>query len=76
MSDLCRLCWGSGWLFCRQDDKNRWFSCPQCNGVGTLRCHSPAKVKMHWKKGKKLAQINEALDKAWFFPDEKNPNFL
>ena len=76
MGDMCRLCWGQQFFFVRQDDKNRWWSCSHCNGVGTVRCHALANIKMHWRKNNVLAKLNQRLDKEWIFPDANDPKFL
>ena len=76
MSDICHLCWGQQFFFVRQDNKNHWHSCPHCNGVGTVRCHAPPTIKIHWRKNKKAAKANEAFDKEWNFPAKNNPKFL
>ena len=45
--DICNLCGGSGSFFVRQDGRNRWYSCPHCNGVGTLRCYASPTIHIH-----------------------------
>ena len=47
--DICNLCGGAGYFFVHQDERPRWYSCPHCNGVGTLRCYAPPTIKIHAK---------------------------
>lgn len=69
MRDICGICHGSGSLFCMRDGKARWFSCPQCNGVGTVRCYAAYTMKTRVTKNRPLAKLNQAIDAGKF------PNF-
>lgn len=65
---ICRICNGSGFFFAIQPNnvtKLRqpiWFSCPSCNGLGTLNVIADAKIRMKNKLGKKLVKINKEID--------------
>lgn len=60
MSDICGICKGGQYLFGVQDNKYRWFSCPSCNGVGTIHCYAPNAIKIHGP-GKVIAKLNKRL---------------
>jgi hypothetical protein len=73
MSDICGLCHGQQFLFFRQDDKNCWRSCPNCNGVGTVRCHAAPTIRLHRRKtkdAKKMARIDREMQR--FFQPKKD----
>lgn len=61
MTDICRLCQGGQFFFMMQDRKVKWFSCPSCSGVGTIRCHTSSKIRLHSVK-KIIAKVNKRLD--------------
>lgn len=61
MADICRLCQGGQFLFIMQERKAKWFSCPNCNGVGTIRCYAPVKIRRHPVK-KIIDKVNKRLD--------------
>lgn len=58
----CSLCRGSGFLFAIVQKRNRWWSCPCCNGVGALECFAPPTIKASGRITKSLAKLNRALD--------------
>lgn len=65
---MCRLCWGSGNFVCRTENlttketRLKWFSCPNCNGVGTTKVHSLPTIRMKNKLGKNIIKLNRRLD--------------
>jgi hypothetical protein len=47
-SGLCKLCGGFKNLFCIQNGRMRWFTCPSCSGAGTVnQARGPAEIRTH-----------------------------
>ena len=44
---LCRLCGGSGHLFCYQNGKREFWDCPACGGIGARALFSRPEVHSH-----------------------------
>lgn len=44
---LCRLCSGSGHLFCYQDGQREFWPCPACGGVGARAVFSRPEIRSH-----------------------------
>lgn len=85
MSDLCPACQGGQHFFVsRPWLKQRWWSCPCCSGVGTLRCHADVHVrgpKIQGGLGKKLIAVAREMakreDRDWrLFLEQQRQKFI